>query len=78
MQYYAYKNKQIKQVKTIKIANGTVDLEACTIKLNDGSEQEVKVRRTPDNNRARPDAETRHDPFGSEKKSLNNRLHSFL
>ena len=38
MQYYAYKNKQIKQVQTIKIANGTVDLETCMIRLNDGSE----------------------------------------
>ena len=78
MQYYAYKKKQIKQVQTIAIANGSVDLETCMMKLNDDSEQEVKVRRTPDNKRARPDGEARHDPFGSGKKSLNKRLQSFL
>ena len=59
--YQAFKLTKNVEFQFIRIIDGCVDLENMELTEND-QETPVKVRRTPNNERNRPNARQRHDP----------------
>lgn len=49
--------------------SGTADLKTNILKLWTEHSEEVDIRRTKDNERRRPNAMARHDPFSTERTS---------
>ena len=47
----------------VELIQGTVNFETLLLKSMFGSEEYIKVRRTPDNVRKRQNGDKRHNPF---------------
>lgn len=70
-EYQAYLLKGKGSKVKVHIRLGTVDLNKNTMLLNDASKMEINIRRSTNNERARPNAKARHDPFDDNGLSTN-------
>ena len=61
--YQAYAITGNEKFKFTKIVQGKVDFENFELTTNGSDNSDVKIRRTPDNSRKRPNSHRRHDPF---------------
>ena len=61
--YQAYTLSGNAEYKHVHVLEGTVNLVTYELAIEESSQSSVKVRRTPDNVRVRPNGHKRHNPF---------------
>ena len=65
--YQAFKITEKTEFAVVELLQGSVDLQSLSYVNNDDKSQSMAVRRTPNNERCRPNAEKRHNPVSDEE-----------